>query len=86
VTVTVDVRGIEEIDTEVERAMQRREAFVIVDFAPGAADGPAAHADGGNIESSPPQESILHAGTLQRRPPKSKRAAAVTLGAIPTSG
>jgi hypothetical protein len=73
VAVPVHVCGVEEVDTQVEGAVERAEAFLVVDLAPGAADGPAPHADHRNVEARSSQRSILHAVSLQRRISKSKR-------------
>ena len=47
--IAVHICRVEEIDAQVQRAMQAAHGLGIVELSPGAADGPRAEADGGNV-------------------------------------
>src|SRR4030095_4617111 len=56
----IDLRGIEEVDAQVQGAMQAAHGLGIVYLAPGAADGPGAEADAGDFEAGTAERFVLH--------------------------
>ena len=57
---TVDVGGVEEVDAEVERAMDRRDRFGVVAAGVEVAHPHAAEADGGDFGTVATQLALLH--------------------------
>jgi hypothetical protein len=58
--VPVDVGGVEEGDTRVDRGVQRRERLRIVGLAPRAADRPGPEADLGDLATGLPESPRTH--------------------------
>jgi hypothetical protein len=70
VAVAIDVRRVEEVDAEIQRAMQAAHCFGIIHLTPGAADGPGTETDAGDLEAGSTECFVLHGWhptTLRRR-------------------
>ena len=60
VTVAIDVSGIEEIDAEVQRAVQAAHCLSIIHLTPGATDGPGTETDRGHGHAGPSKRLVVH--------------------------
>jgi len=62
--VAVDVGGVEDGDAVVDRGVQRTHRFLVIDRAPGAADGPGAEGDLGHAVAGLAEGAVVHRGAI----------------------
>ena len=68
VPVAIDVRRVEEVDAQIQRAMQAAHGLGIIHLTPGATDGPGAETDAGNFEAGSTECFVLHGADYRSSP------------------
>ena len=66
VAIAVNIRSVEKIRAAIQRAVQRGKRFLVIDGAPGAADGPCAEADGRNFPAGPSEFAVVHSRPFKK--------------------
>ena len=56
----VNVGGVDEVHAAIDGLLERGQRFGVVHAAPGAANGPGAKTDLGDLPAGPAQRSIAH--------------------------